>query len=174
LLGSLITAQAADDVLAAQSKWQTIATETLHAMHQPLADHPSVVSPGLLAVEDSCLTDHEVFGPLLLVEQATDLDDAIARANKTRYGLSAGLLSDDLDAFRHFVQHIRAGIVNWNRQTTGASGRLPFGGIGWSGNHQPSGFFAADYCSYPVSSLETHNLALPETPHVGLEEIFPR
>ena len=56
---------------------------------------------------------------------------------------------------------IRAGVVSWNRQTTGASGSLPFGGVGLSGNHHPSGYYAADYCSYPVASLENPKLAMP-------------
>ena len=67
------------------------------------------------------------------------------------------------------MTRIRAGVVNWNRPTTGASGALPFGGIGQSGNHRPSGFFAADYCSYPVATLMRPEVAVPETPLVGIE-----
>ena len=47
-----------------------------------------------------------------------------------------------------------AGTVNWNRPTIGASPNAPFGGIGLSGNHRPTGFYAADYCAYPVTSAE--------------------
>jgi len=49
---------------------------------------------------------------------------------------------------------VRAGVVNWNRPTTGASSAAPFGGIGASGNHRPSAFYAADYCAFPVAGLE--------------------
>ena len=59
--------------------------------------------------------------------------------------------ADDLD---QFWANIRAGIVNWNRPTNGASSGAPFGGIGWSGNHRPSAYYAADYCAYPVASAE--------------------
>ena len=172
LMGSLISAAAAEEILAGQEKWRSSAHTEYVLMRQPLQNHRSVLTPGLLGVEDSCQGDSEIFGPLLLVEQASDLDDAIDRANKTRYGLSAGLLSDDRSAFEHFINRIEAGIVNWNRQTTGASGRLPFGGVGRSGNHRPSGFFAADYCSHPVSSLEKSALELPEQISVGLEDVF--
>lgn len=172
LLGSLISDAAADNVLARQEKWQAIATETYQRMTRPLAEHPTVLTPGLLGVEDGSVDDSEIFGPLLLVEHAADLDDAIDRANRTKYGLSAGLLSDDRSAFDHFIQRIDAGIVNWNRQTTGASGRLPFGGIGLSGNHRPSGFHASDYCSHPVSALEKSVLGLPEKIGIGLEDVF--
>ena len=76
-------------------------------------------------------------------------------------GLGAGLLSDSRERYDLFFRQIRAGIVNWNRPTTGASGSLPFGGVGLSGNHRPSGFYATDYCSYPVASMEDSRLLLP-------------
>ena len=69
---------------------------------------------------------------------------------------------------RRFFSRIRAGVVNWNRQTTGASGKLPFGGVGKSGNHRPAGYFAADYCSYPVASIEAEQLAMPESTLPGI------
>ena len=172
LMGSLISVKAAENVLAGQEHWRSLAHTEHQLMQVPLENHRSVLTPGLLGVDDGCEDDSEIFGPLLLVEQAKDLDDAIDRANKTNYGLSAGLLSDDRSVFEHFIGRIEAGIVNWNRQTTGASGRLPFGGIGLSGNHRPSGFHAADYCSHPVSSLEKKTLELPQQIGVGLEDVF--
>ena len=80
------------------------------------------------------------------------------------YGLVAGLLSDNKDLYDRFYRKIRAGVINWNRQTTGASGRMPFGGVGASGNHRPSGYYASDYCSYPVASNELERLELPSQP----------
>ena len=172
LMGSLISVGAAEKILAGQEQWRSSAHTEYVLMRQPLGDHRSVLTPALLGVDDGAQGDCEIFGPLLLVEQASGLDDAIDRANKTKYGLSAGLLSDDRSAFDHFINRIEAGIVNWNRQTTGASGRLPFGGIGLSGNHRPSGFHAADYCSHSVSSLEKSTLELPDQIGVGLEDVF--
>jgi delta 1-pyrroline-5-carboxylate dehydrogenase len=75
-------------------------------------------------------------------------------ANATRYGLSAGLVSDDPANWQRFIRRIRAGVVNFNRPTTGAAGDMPFGGLGASGNHRPSAYYAADYCAYPVASFE--------------------
>ena len=89
-------------------------------------------------------------------------EDAIAEANRTRYGLAAGLLSDDAEHYRTFFTRIRAGVVNWNRPLTGASAYLPFGGIGQSGNNRPSAYFASDYCSYPVASIESERVSLPD------------
>ncbi len=98
--------------------------------------------------------DVELFGPILQVIRADDFDQAIAEANNTRYGLSASLISQTPALYDRFWANIRAGIVNWNRPTNGASSAAPFGGIGWSGNHRPSAYYAADYCAYPVVSNE--------------------
>jgi len=98
--------------------------------------------------------DVELFGPLLQVIKVDDFDEAIAEANKTRFGLSASLIGGSPQQYGQFWAQIRAGIVNWNRPTNGASSAAPFGGIGLSGNHRPAAFYAADYCAYPVASTE--------------------
>lgn len=98
--------------------------------------------------------DVELFGPLLQVVKVDDFDEAIAEANNTRFGLSASLIGGTPQDYNRFWANIRAGIVNWNRPTNGASSAAPFGGIGLSGNHRPAAFYAADYCAYPVASSE--------------------
>jgi succinylglutamic semialdehyde dehydrogenase len=101
--------------------------------------------------------DIELFGPILQVYREQDFDAAIATANDTRYGLSAALISQTPALYDRFWSGIRAGIVNWNRPTNGASSSAPFGGVGWSGNHRPSAYYAADYCAYPVVSNEAES-----------------
>ncbi len=167
-MGSLIHANAAQIMLDAQSKLVAGGAEAIVSM-SPVGDHPAMLSPGLLRAEARLLDDCEHFGPMLTAHVASDLDEAIQLANATQFGLSAGFLGDHVDDFHYFLHRVRAGIVNWNRQTTGASGKLPFGGIGQSGNHNPSGFFAADYCSYPIASLESHDLAEANGVTPGLE-----
>ena len=98
--------------------------------------------------------DVELFGPLLQVVKVDDFDEAIAEANNTRFGLSASLLGGAPADYNRFWANIRAGVVNWNRPTNGASSAAPFGGVGLSGNHRPSAYYAADYCAYPVASTE--------------------
>jgi len=98
--------------------------------------------------------DVELFGPVLQVIRVPDLDAGIAEANNTRFGLSASLIGGTPDDYGRFWANIRAGIINWNRPTNGASSAAPFGGIGLSGNHRPAAFYAADYCAYPVASTE--------------------
>ncbi|WP_176591289.1 succinylglutamate-semialdehyde dehydrogenase [Sphingobium sp. EM0848] len=98
--------------------------------------------------------DIELFGPLLQVVRVADFESAILEANNTRYGLSAALIGGSPEQYNQFWSNIRAGIVNWNRPTNGASSSAPFGGVGISGNHRPSAYYAADYCAYPVASVE--------------------
>jgi len=94
------------------------------------------ITPGIIDVSHHETPDEEIFAPVLQVRRAATFDGALALANATRYGLSAGLISDDAARWERFQQRIRAGVVNWNRPTTGAAGSAPFGGAG--GQRQPS------------------------------------
>ncbi|WP_299326268.1 succinylglutamate-semialdehyde dehydrogenase [Parasphingopyxis sp.] len=118
-------------------------------------DDKPFLTPGLIdvtAIEKR--DDEEIFGPLLQVIRVPDFASAMQEANNTRFGLSASLLSGSPDLYNRFWAQSRAGIVNWNKPTNGASSAAPFGGIGMSGNHRPSAYYAADYCAYPVASAE--------------------
>jgi succinylglutamic semialdehyde dehydrogenase len=167
-MGPLVSPRAAQGLLAAQSAlidrgaWPIV---EMRALDAGLA----YVSPGLLDVSAIAdLPDEEYFGPLLQVDRYETLDEAITKANRTRYGLSAALLSANPDEYARFYRSIRAGIVNWNRQTTGASSAAPFGGVGASGNHRASAYYAADYCAYPVASIEAPASELPAQLAPGL------
>ncbi|QLE98451.1 succinylglutamate-semialdehyde dehydrogenase [Neptunomonas phycophila] len=167
-MGSLISERAADGMVAAQSALIELGATSLVNLVK-IKPGTGFVSPGLIdvtAITD--LPDEEYFGPLLQVIRYNDFDDAIAGANKTSFGLSAGLFSDSEANYDTFYQHIRAGIVNFNKQLTGASSTAPFGGVGASGNHRASAYYAADYCSYPVAGLEADKLALPTTYSPGI------
>ena len=98
--------------------------------------------------------DVELLGPLLQVIRVPDFDSAIAEANATRYGLVSALIGGSPQDYNRFWANVRTGVVNWNRPTTAISPGGPFGGSGLSGNHRPGGFYAADFCAYPVSSSE--------------------
>jgi succinylglutamic semialdehyde dehydrogenase len=104
------------------------------------------------------LGEMEWFGPLLVIERVADFETAIQSAARTPYGLAASLLGGTRSMFDRFVGRVGAGVVNWNRPTTGAAGSLPFGGLGDSGNHRPAGFYAIDFCNDPVASLESESL----------------
>ncbi len=128
-----------------------------------------LLSPGLLDVTAVAgRDDEELFGPLLQLIRVPDFDAAIQEANRTAYGLAAGLISDDASLYARFHAEVRAGLINWNQPLTGASSGAPFGGVGRSGNHRPSAYLAADYCSYPVASIEAPALKLPAQLPPGL------
>lgn len=168
-MGTVISAAAGRRMLQAQQELIDQGATSQVAM-KSLRNCEALLSPGLIDVTQvSYRSDEELFGPLLNLIRVDSFEQAIEEANRTAYGLSAGLLSDNADLYQQFIHRIRAGIVNWNRQTTGASGKLPFGGCGLSGNHRPSAYFAADYCSYPVASLEAAALAMPEKLEIGFE-----
>ncbi|HSZ54869.1 MAG TPA: succinylglutamate-semialdehyde dehydrogenase [Tepidisphaeraceae bacterium] len=159
-MGPVISVAAADRLFSAQEELRSRGGQPILEMKR-LPQSPAMASPGLIDVTAiPSRSDEEIFGPLLQLIRVPDFAAAIDEANRTSYGLAAGLLSDNKDLYEQFFRKIRAGVVNWNRQTTGASGALPFGGVGQSGNHRPSGYYAADYCSYPVASLEIPKLAL--------------
>jgi succinylglutamic semialdehyde dehydrogenase len=127
------------------------------------------VTAGIVDVTDATgIPDEEWFGPLLQVVRVADFDAAIRAANATEFGLAAALLAPSEDLWKRFALRARAGIVNWNRPTTGAASSAPFGGVGKSGNHRPSAYYAADYCAYPVASIETSALDMPAKLSPGL------
>lgn len=113
--------------------------------------------------------DEEIFAPLIQLYRYDSFDEALVRANQTRYGLTASLLSDKKEQYDLFYTHIRAGLIYWNRATTGASSALPFGGVGFSGNHRPSAFFATDYCAYPIANMTQTTVTLPTTRLPGIQ-----
>ncbi len=167
-IGPLISAKAADAVIAAQADWLRAGGAALRELRR-LDLGPAFVSPGLIDVTAiNSRKDEEVFGPILQVIRVPTFEAAIEEANNTRFGLAAGLISDDEELFVRFETDVRAGVLNWNRQTTGASGAAPFGGVGQSGNHRPAGYYAADYSAWPMASLIAPGPVKDDEPITGL------
>lgn len=163
--GSMISEKAAQSLLKAQQELVGLGGEIL----VELTANGAFVRPGIVDVTGiEGIVDEEHFGPLLKVYRYDDFEEAITLANDTHYGLSAGLLADNEADYQTFFNRIRAGIVNWNKPITGASSAAPFGGIGASGNHRASAYYAADYCAYPISSVESDKVQLPEVLNPGI------
>ncbi len=167
-MGPVISPAAARNLLQAQEEMISNGGRAL-VPAEILKPDTGLISPALVDVTKmEKREDKECFGPLLQLIRVKDFEDAVAEANRTQYGLAAGLLSDNESLYKYFNDNVRAGIINWNRPLTGASGSAPFGGVGRSGNHRPAGYFAADFCSYPVASLETPRLEKPPPLPPGL------
>jgi succinylglutamic semialdehyde dehydrogenase len=112
----------------------------------------------------------EIFGPEAALYPIDGLDDAIAAVNDADYGLAASVMSRDRAKYEHCIGRIRTGVLNWNKGTIGASGRLPFGGLGRSGNDRPAGILASVYCTTPQSHVENEGGLDP----AGLPPGMPR
>lgn len=153
-MGPVIDNAAADQV---QEQWLNLMMKggkPICRLDRQAKDKP-FLSPGLIDVTDvKDRPDEEIFGPVLQLVRVPDFDAAIAEANNTRFGLAASLVGGSPELYDKFWAGVRAGVINWNKPTNGAPSNAPFGGIGLSGNHRPSAFYAADYCAYPVTSSE--------------------
>lgn len=116
------------------------------------------VSPSINLVQDfdkdSVYQSSEIFGPNVAVIETDDFDQALEINNSTGYGLVMSVFSKNKALYEQALIDAKVGLVNWNRTTNGASSRLPFGGMGKSGNDRPSAHFAVQYCTVPVGSLE--------------------
>ncbi|SFU42594.1 succinylglutamate-semialdehyde dehydrogenase [Xenorhabdus koppenhoeferi] len=167
-MGGVISLAAAENLLEAQTKLLALGGVSLLTLTQP-DPHSTFMTPGIIDLTNAkSVPDEEYFGPLLTLRRYDTFDEAISIANDTQFGLATGLISPDASLFKKLLQEARAGIVNWNKPLTGASSKAPFGGIGASGNHRSSAYYAADYCAWPMASLTADNVVLPETPVPGL------
>ncbi|MCH7307537.1 succinylglutamate-semialdehyde dehydrogenase [Acinetobacter sp. NIPH 1852] len=167
-MGGVISAHAAEQMLAAQSKLMALGAKPLLEMTRPQADN-SLLTAGILEVSDVAdIPDDEYFGPLTTIYRYHDFDEALNIANNTRFGLAVGLVSPQRQLFERVLIEARAGIVNWNKPLTGASSAAPFGGVGASGNHRASAFYAADYSAWPMASMESDSVTLPSKLSPGI------
>lgn len=161
--GPIIRREQLDAVLAFQRQAIALgARPVLECAAIPSAASGHFISPGILEVPRFTLADDpradpgcdfEIFGPLLRVAVAGSFDEALEQANATRYGLASAIFTKNGAWIERFLAESRAGCVNINTGTAGASSKLPFGGLGLSGNHRPAGSFSLDYSAYPVASL---------------------
>jgi succinylglutamic semialdehyde dehydrogenase len=167
-MGPVVSSAVARRLVEAQQMMEEKGGKVLLRMRQLDPDN-GFVTAGIVDVTDAHgIPDEEWFGPLLQVIRVKDFDSAIKAANATEFGLAAALLSPSEELWKRFAVKARAGVVNWNRPTTGAASSAPFGGVGKSGNHRPSAYYAADYCAYPVASIETAELEMPAKLSPGL------
>jgi succinylglutamic semialdehyde dehydrogenase len=169
-MGPVIDNQAADQLQEAFLDLMIKGGRAIRRLDRPVADKP-FLTPAIIDVTDVAdRPDAELFGPVLQVIRVPDFDAALAEANATRYGLAASLIGGSPELYDRFWANIRAGVINWNKPTNGAPSNAPFGGLGLSGNHRPSAFYAADYCAYPVTSSEAE--AARASIGVGLKDPF--
>jgi len=126
--------------------------------------HQAFVSPSLYEVTgEEPYLEEELFGPHLAFQVVEDEEAAFEWASKNSYGLSASVFSAREEALEALYERVPAGVLNWNRSTNGASGLLPFGGVGKSGNWHPAGSegprlstYAVAVMSVPLGQITAH------------------
>lgn len=111
--------------------------------------------------------ENEYFGPDVALEEVDSDEDALQRLSESPYGLSLSVFTENEERFHRFVREARCGIFNWNRSTNNASGLLPFGGVGQSGNFRAAGAGSALYSSYPVAVLQKEYGSVNWDPRFG-------
>jgi alpha-ketoglutaric semialdehyde dehydrogenase len=97
----------------------------------PEHDHGFFVAPTVFdnVAPGTRLAREEVFGPVLAVQRAKDVEEAIRLANDVEYGLTASIYTSDYFAAMRFVERAEVGMVHVNQPTVGGEAQLPFGGI---------------------------------------------
>lgn len=178
-MGPVINAAARSEMLATQASLAVAGGKML--LEMKAMDGPgSFVSPGVMRVDrfergaSGAGADVEVFGPFLRIAVVDSLEDAIRQANATEFGLAAAVFTNDAANWERFATGVRAGCINWNTGTAGASGKLPFGGLGVSGNHRPAGAFSLDYCACPVAGMVESGAAAATPPGLVVDEAWVR
>ncbi len=78
---------------------------------------------------DMRIAREEIFGPVLSVMRARDLDEALLLANDSEYGLSSSIFTNDAARIFRFIDEIETGMTHINSPTTGGEAHIPFGGI---------------------------------------------
>ena len=158
-MGSLISEDSVENYIRFQEIAKREGNESLmrgKALELDYQGH--YVTPSITLVKEfdpkSVYQNHEIFGPNVGVYEVDDFEEALAITNSSGFGLVASVFSKDRALYEKALLEAKVGLVNWNRTTNGASSKMPFGGMGKSGNDRPSGDFAIQYCSVPVASLE--------------------
>ena len=132
------------------------------------------VAPALVRF-DSLVQNHpyqreEIFGPEASLYPVSDLEEAIAAVNDSDFGLAASVITRERATFDYCIGRVQTGVLNWNRGTIGASGKLPFGGGKKSGNHRPAAILATLYCTEPQSLMLNDGGFDPKTLPPGVPE----
>jgi succinylglutamic semialdehyde dehydrogenase len=115
--------------------------------------HPSLHRVPCVS-RDSRYQCEEHFVPDVFVVEVDSFEEGMAALDTPDYGLVGSVFTRQRARFEQVFRESRLGLLNWNTSTVGASSKLPFGGVGRSGNDRPAGVLSTAYCTYPVASLE--------------------
>lgn len=168
--GPLITSDAATRAMKWQEQLEQLGGTVL--LRSERSDRcESLVGPGIIdvtSVDQGLIPDEELMCPIVTVRRCESFDAAIAECNASRFGLAAGLVSEDQGKYERFVRTVEAGVFSWNVPLTGSSAWAAFGGVKDSGNSRPTGYFSADYVARPIGASESPKAKLPASLPPGI------
>ncbi|MCY4321076.1 MAG: aldehyde dehydrogenase family protein [Bdellovibrionaceae bacterium] len=153
-MGSLIDSMALKRFFSLQQEIKKRGGEILLEGKQILKDKGWYVSPGIYKMKfdkNSSFGTKENFTPQVILYETNSLDEALEMINHSGYGLSLSVFSKNKKVKEDCFNFANVGLINYNLSTIGASGYLPFGGVGKSGNNRPAGSFAIDSCVIPIA-----------------------
>ena len=153
-MGSLIDSSAVRRFFAFQREIKKQGGEILLEGKKLKSQKGYYVSPGIYKMnfdKSSSLGKKETFTPQVIFYESEDLDKALEIINHSGYGLVLSLFTEDKKVREECFLRARVGILHYNLSSIGASGLLPFGGLGKSGNDRPAGAFAIDSCVIPLA-----------------------
>ena len=131
-VGPLIDAEARERILAWIDEARRAGAEVVGG---PTVEG-NLIPPTVIAEPppDAKVSSEEVFGPVVTVSRVDSLDEAIARANATRYGLQAGIFTASLETALRAARELEFGGVTVNEAPTFRADQMPYGGVKASGN----------------------------------------
>ncbi len=153
-MGPLIDQQAVQRHFSFQKEIQKAGGETLLESHLLKSKKGHYVGPGIYKMSftaGSPIGTEETFTPQVILYETEDLDQALDIIHHSQYGLSLSLFTKDPALREEMFYRAKVGLIHYNLSTIGASGFLPFGGLGKSGNDRPAGAFAIDSCVSPLA-----------------------
>lgn len=190
--GPLATAGGRERFLAAIAAVQAAGADPVIAADRadglvPGLAHPGhYVSASLHVLPDGVhrvngYSDEELFGPDIGIEVVDSDEQAIELINQSPYGFANSVFTGSSERFEAFYRNTRSGILNRNRSTNKASPRLPFGGVGRSGNYRPAGLYAVRNVVVPVAvqnnvmgTMDVHPMLADRLPAPDLDQLEAR
>ena len=136
-----------------------------HAVTGGIFNQGYYVEPTIFAdvQTDMRIAQEEIFGPVLTVLKAEDLEDAIQIANSVKFGLSSSVYTKDLTQAFEYINTVESGMVHVNAPTLGGEVHLPFGGLGASGvGHREQGLEAMNFFTEVITVYIDHAAAARE------------
>jgi len=125
-----------------------------HALSGGIYDDGYYVEPTIFTDVslDMRIAQEEIFGPVLTVFKARDLDDAVKISNSVKFGLSSSVYTRDIPRAFRYINTVEAGMVHVNAPTLGGEVHLPFGGLKSSGvGQREQGVEAVDFFSEVIT-----------------------